>query len=168
MTQYNPYVQQSQYGQPQQNQEVEKAYDWNDTITEDAREFVLLPDGDYEFVVESFDRQHFSGSEKMPACPKAILNIRILAPEGITYVKHQLLLHSRVQYRLSEFFASIGQKKKGQPMRMNWSVVPGAHGRCKLGHRLYEGNTYNEIKQFYPAPEPGQTPNGNQYTPGAF
>ena len=33
MTQYNPYAQQTQYGQPQQNQEVEKAYDWNDTIT---------------------------------------------------------------------------------------------------------------------------------------
>ncbi len=63
MTQYNSYAQQPQYGQPQQNQEVEKAYDWNDTITEDAREFILLPDGDYEFVVESFDRQHFPGSE---------------------------------------------------------------------------------------------------------
>ena len=29
MTQYNPYTQQTQYGQPQQSQEVEKAYDWN-------------------------------------------------------------------------------------------------------------------------------------------
>lgn len=173
MTQYNnPYGQQYVYGQPTANQfqqPAEKAYDWNDTITEDAREYIILPEGDYDFVVESFERQHFAGSDKMPPCPKAILKIRIITSDGkVAYIQHQLLLHSRVEYRLSEFFTSIGLKKKGQPLQMNWTKVPGSHGRCKLGVRQYNGNTYNEIRQFYPAPESGQIPNGNSYTPGSF
>lgn len=37
---------------------------------------------------------------------------------------------------------------------MNWNAVTGAHGRCKIGTRVYNGNQYNEVKKFL-EPKPG-------------
>ena len=34
---------------------------------------------------------------------------------------------------------------------MNWNLVPGARGKCKVGVKNYNGNDYNEIKKFYPS-----------------
>ena len=69
---------------------------------------------------------------------------------------------------LSAFFAAIGQKKKGEPLRMNWNTIIGATGVCKVGTRQYNGNNYNEVKSMlYPEDvdytkvlnqQPGQTP----------
>ena len=59
---------------------------------------------------------------------------------------------------LSTFFRGIGQKKKGEPLRMNWPSVPGSTGRCKIGTRTYTGNEYNDIKKFYPKDEAPQKP----------
>ena len=42
--------------------------DWNDVIEDDGQEFVLLPEGDYNFVVTDFERGRFPGSAKIPAC----------------------------------------------------------------------------------------------------
>lgn len=154
--------------QPKQKQD--RAYDWGDTITADVKEFIVLPDGDYDFIVDRFERGQFEGSEKMPACPTAILYIKIdtpLSPESVI-IRHQLMLHSKVEWKLSEFFAAIGQKKKGQPLQMNWQLVPGARGKCKLGARQYNGNMYNEIKQFYPAPGYEGTTGGVGFTPNQF
>lgn len=140
----------------------ERALDWNDTITEDSMEFTTLPEGDYPFVVESFERGYFSGSEKMEACNKAILKIRIKSEEfGDVTVQHQLLLHNKVEFKISEFFAAIGQKKKGEQIKMNWQQVVGSTGLCKVGTREYNGNQYNNIKKFYPVEE-------KQYTAGQF
>ena len=33
--------------------DMEREFNWDDTITKDAAEFVLLPEGDYDFEVES-------------------------------------------------------------------------------------------------------------------
>ena len=141
---------------------VERELNWDDTIEKD-NQFVLLPEGDYNFTVESFDRARHPGSEKIPACNKAILKIRIDAAEGEAIITHNLFPHSRAEWRLSEFFASIGQKKKGETLRMNWGTVPGSTGRLKLGTRIHEGNTYNDIKKFYPKEN---TSSG--FTPGKF
>lgn len=140
----------------------EKSFGWDDTITQDAGEYILLPDGDYDFVVESFERARFDGSEKMPACNQAILKIKINSDLGSTTINHNLLLHTKTEWTLSAFFAAIGQKKKGEPLKMNWQLVPGSRGRCKLGHKLYNGSEYNEIKKFLPQEDK------QSYTPGQF
>lgn len=139
---------------------------WNDTIEKDASEFITLPEGDYDFIVESFDRARHNGSDKLPACNKAILRIRIDDPSGSVVVTHNLFLHTRTEGMLSAFFAAIGQKKKGEQLRMNWSTVPGSTGRLKLGIHKYqkdgEERTINEIKRFYPKE------GAPAFTPGKF
>lgn len=143
-------------------QNMDRELNWDDTIEKDNQS-IVLPEGDYDFTVESFDRARHPGSDKIPACNKAILKIRIDGAEGDVIITHNLFLHSRSEWRLSEFFASIGQKKKGETLRMNWNMVPGSTGRLKLGTRVYDGNTYNDIKKFYPR---DNTSSG--FTPGKF
>ena len=100
----------------------EKELQWDDTITKDASDFLLLPEGDYNFMVESFERGRHGGSEKLPPCNKAILTLRIDAPEGTAKITHNLFLHSKTEGMLSAFFTCIGQKKKGEPLKMNWDI----------------------------------------------
>ena len=148
------------------NEDNGRELDWNDTIEKDSSDFITLPEGDYDFMVESFDRARHNGSDTLPPCNKAILKIRIDDPAGTVIVTHNLFLHTKVEGLISAFFSSIGQKKKGEQLRMNWALVPGARGRLKLGIRKYqkdgEDRTINEIKKFYPKEV---TPS---FTPGKF
>lgn len=138
--------------------EMERELGWDDTIEKDASDFVTLPEGDYNFTVEGYERARHNGSEKLPPCNKAVIRLRIDAPEGSTLITHNLFLHSKTEGMLSAFFTSIGQKKKGESLRMNWNEVPGSTGRLKLGVHSYTGNDgeerkSNDVKRFYPKEE---------------
>lgn len=166
MTMYNNN---SNY-QAQAQQPAEKALGWNDTLWQDAQEYILLEDGEYDFIVDGFERGQYDGGENISACPVAVLKIRIDTPKGPAIITHRLLLHSKMEWKLSEFFTSIGLKKKDQPLRMDWNRVTGSRGRCKVGKREYKDNTYNDIKRFLPADGWDQsTLTGTTgFTPGAF
>ncbi len=127
------------------NEDNERELDWNDTIEKDSSDFITLPEGDYDFMVESFDRARHNGSDNLPPCNKAILKIRIDDPAGTVIVTHNLFLHTKVEGLISAFFSSIGQKKKGEQLRMNWALVPGARGRLKLGIRKYQKDGEDKI-----------------------
>jgi len=133
----------------------ERELGWDDTIEKDGGGgFVLLPAGDYNFTVAKFERSRFAGSDKMPPCNQAKLELTVHSPEhGDVVVFHNLFLHTKTEGLLSNFFAGIGQKKKGEPLRMNWNAVVGAKGKCKLGIRNYKYNgedrSSNEVKTFY-------------------
>ena len=49
----------------------ERVYGWDDEIQNDSS-FVIVPEGDYNFRVVNFQRGHYGGGDKIPACPKAI------------------------------------------------------------------------------------------------
>jgi len=139
---------------------------WDDVIENDSPEFVILPDGDYNFEVVDFERGRHNGSEKLPPCNKAIVHIRIEGKEGVSTIKHQLFLHTITEGMLCAFFAGIGQRQKGEKMKMNWNAVVGSKGRCKVGTRKWtndEGKemVFNEIKKFY-------EPEAKGFTPGKF
>lgn len=145
---------------------MERELEWNDTIEKDS-DFIILPEGDYSFTVESFERGRHNGSDKLPPCNKAVLMIKITAPEGETTIKHNLFLHTKTEGMLSAFFSSIGQKKKGEKLAMNWNTVTGATGRCMVGIHEFtgdDGNTkkYNQIIRFYPKED------AKTFTPGVF
>lgn len=134
--------------------DMERALDWDDSIEKDGGDFILLPEGDYDFKVEKFERARHSGSAKLPACNKAILTISIEGEEGTATLIHNLFLHTKTEGMLSAFFSAIGLKKKGEKVNMNWTMVPGSTGRCKVGIRNWtnsEGKAMqsNEIKKFY-------------------
>lgn len=141
------------------NNNVDREFGWEDEIEKES-EFVLLPEGDYSFKVESFERSRTNGSDKMPSCNMAVIKIRVDGEnDQSAMITYNLVLHSKLEWKISEFFAGIGQKKKGEKLKMNWQYVPGSTGRCKVGIRTYNGNQYNEIKKFYP-----KDPSYNQST----
>ena len=145
---------------------MEREFGWDDTITKDDA-FILLEPGEYPFTVKLLERARFNGSEKMPACPMAEVSIAINTPEGEVVIKNKLLLHSKTEWVLSSFFGSLGLKKKGEPLRMNWNLVTGARGRCEIGNRTHDGKEYNEVKKWIYS-EDQQAPAAGGWNPGKF
>ena len=149
-----------------QNEFLDRALDWDDEI-ENENEFTLLPEGEYDFEVLKFERGQHNGSAKLPACRKAILTIKIYGKNGeSTVITHNLFLHTKCEGILSAFFLSIGEKKHGEKVRMNWPAVPGAKGRCKVYIDTYNGNQYNKIKAFLAPEKAPANPDSNKY--GSF
>ena len=127
---------------------------WDDHIEHDSPDFVVLPEGDYDFEVVEFERARHAGSAKLPPCNKAVVHIKVEGAEGVSIIKHNLFLHSITEGMLCAFFTAIGQRQKGERVAMNWNKVIGSKGRAKVGIRKWtndQGETreYNEIKRFY-------------------
>lgn len=136
---------------------------WDDEIENDTPAFVLLPEGVYPFTVLGFERKRFGGSAKLPPCNQAELEIELCGGDsGRATVKHSLFLHSKTEGLLCAFFTSIGQRERGQRLRMNWAAVTGAKGWCKVIVEDWidrEGKTRqsNRIQAFLP-PEQAPAP----------
>lgn len=50
---------------------------WDDQIENDGQEFIILPEGGYNFTVTEFERGRFPGSAKIPACNKVTLTLEV-------------------------------------------------------------------------------------------
>jgi hypothetical protein len=165
------------------SQNIERELGWDDTIEKDGGEFILLPEGDYNFTVAKFERTRFAGSANLPACNQAKLELTIHSSQGDVTIFHNLFLHTKTEGLLSSFFSAIGQKKKNETLRMNWNAVIGAKGRCQLEHNKYmskgEERVNNQVKRFYSydeylkhsgnqQPFPTATQQGGGFTPGQF
>jgi len=127
---------------------------WDDEITSDSGGFVLLEEGDYDFTVTAFERGRFPGSQKLPACSKATLTLAVETAAGTASIRHDLILYSTLEWKISEFFRAIGQKKHGEPLRPRWGEVVGSRGRAHFKPRTYtkkdgtEGKA-NDVDRFY-------------------
>ena len=128
--------------------------DWNDTIENDGQEYIILPEGDYNFTVSAFERGRFPGSAKMQACNKASLTLSVETEEGIASVRTDLILNRLVEWRISAFFRCIGRKKHGERLVMDWNNLIGAKGRAHFKPRKYTDRDSNEkqandVDRFY-------------------
>lgn len=141
-----------------QNTNMDMALEWDSEISKDS-EFVLLPEGDYEFEVTQFERARHGGSEKLPACPKAVVHLRIDSSNDTAIIKHNLFLHRKTEGLLCAFFTAIGHRQHGEPLKMDWNRVVGSKGRCKVSVRTFtkdngEDGKSNEITKFYDYEKP--------------
>lgn len=115
------------------NEEMGREIGWDDQIENEGQDFEPLPDGEYEFTVASMERGRFPGSDRMSACNSASLDLLIKDTDGKEkHVFDTLYLNSKAEWRLSQFFLCIGQKKKGETLKPNWNTVPGSTGRVKV------------------------------------
>ena len=114
-----------------------REYRWEDEIENDGQDFFLLPEGEYPFTVTKFERGRSKGNGKMPPCNMAILQLHV---NEQAYITEYLLLNSKMEWKLSQFFVSIGLKKRGERVRMNWSKVLGASGMCRIKVEEYTGD----------------------------
>ena len=144
--------------------EVGRELDWDDSIEKDS-DYVLLPEGDYDFTIDHYERGRSNGSEKIPPSNMAIVYFNVRTPEGQeTTIKENFILHSKLEWKLSELFCGVGLKKKGEQLRMNWNALPGLTGRAQVSldaDKNDPSKKYNHIKKIYPK-ETGK------YTAGSF
>lgn len=142
-----------------------REFGWDDTIKEDSQEFKLLPEGDYNVTIEKFDRSRSSGSGKLPPCNMAVVYFIVHAPEGEVTIRENYVLHSSLEWKLSELFRGVGLKKEGEELRMDWGALPGKTARAKIGQEAGSKNPskkYNVIEKLYPkeSSKPAFTPGG--------
>lgn len=110
----------------------QKTFDWNDVI-ENESSFVLFPEGIYRFKVTGFDRERYQGSEKIPPCNKASLELTVYDEVGrSTVIRDGLFLIERMEWKLSAFFIALGLKKHGEKCPMKWNEILGREGMCKI------------------------------------
>lgn len=127
---------------------------WDDTIEYDGQEFILLPEGDYNFTVANFERGTFNGTPKVAPGNMAILTLQVDSELGTASIKTNLILNRTFEWKISAFFRSIGQKKHGERLVMNWSKVVGSRGRAHFKPRSYIGSDgterqANDLTRFY-------------------
>lgn len=126
---------------------------WDDVLEDDGREFVVLPEGDYDFTVTAYERGSFPGGAKIPACPKATVTLDIDNDQGIATARVDLLLYRTLEWKIASFFRAIGQKKLGEKVSMNWGKVIGERGRAHFRPRSYTKNgeerQVNDVVRFY-------------------
>lgn len=129
------------------------AMGWDDSIEDDGREFILLEEGDYNFKVTGFERGRYPGGSKIPPCNKASITVEVNTEKATATVKFDLLLYRSLEWRISGFFRSIGQKKHGEKLTMDWNKVIGSEGRAHFKQKTYTNNygeekTYNDVGYF--------------------
>lgn len=148
-------------------------FDWNDEIEQDSSDFELVPEGEYDFEVVKFERGRTPSDAKYPNCNQAILTLKLTNSEREATITDRLILNKKLEWKLSQFFCSIGQKKKGERVQMNWQIVCGATGKCKVSIRSYkkkddkpgeETGKSNDIKYY----EAENSAPAKRYTAGEF
>ncbi|KRN88171.1 hypothetical protein [Ligilactobacillus acidipiscis] len=114
---------------------------WGESFTAEESEFTLISAGNYPFTVKEMDRKIYDGSGKIPnGTPYAEVKCEVTGPEGTTTISERLYLLKRMQWKLTQFFQSIGQGVViGQPFQPNWSTVVGSKGMAEI-----EVNSYND------------------------
>lgn len=135
--------------------DIERELGWDDEISKESN-FTLLPAGEYDFTVKSFERGRYEPgpNAKLSPCNMATLMLEVTDGDLTATLQHRLFLHSRCEGMLCEFFLAIGLRKHGEPLKMNWPAIVARHGRCKVGVRKWNNSQTgeemqgNEIKRF--------------------
>jgi len=136
-----------------------RTLNWDSTITEDSKEFLVVPEGDFAFQVTNFERARYEGGSKMPACNKAVITLRVrLKQADGTYkyatVMTNFFLLGSMEWKIAQFFLALGMKKRGEPLKMDFPGAVGKKGYAHFKPRTFKNNdgedmTVSDIQRFY-------------------
>lgn len=137
------------------------AYQYDDVIDiENAS--AALPDGDYDFTVESVSYARYNGraSEKIPAnC--CVVDVLLRTAQGA--VRTNFKLCSTFNWLIAAFFRSIGMRDENGKLRMDWKAAVGRSGRMRVRTREYIGSdgaahTVSDVDKYYAPQTAARTP----------
>lgn len=113
------------------------AFGFDDQLPED-RPRGQLPVGDATFMVKSMRRVQKERGE-LGTVWIAELSLQVTPHDGSDPgpLKEELVLHTKLAFRMYQFFASIGQYEHGskEQFRPDWDAVQGSVGFCSIKHR---------------------------------
>ena len=95
----------------------------------------------------------------------AVVYFTVHVPEREVTIRENYVLHTILEWKLSELFRGVGLKKEGEELRMDWSALPGKTARAKIGLKpgIKDPNKkFNYIEKLYPkdTSKPAFTPGG--------
>ena len=142
--------------------------DWDSTIDKDERQpFEAIPEGDYDFTVDHFERDAVKNAESKYLGEKmAVVYLNIAVPgEEDVQLKENFILHSNFAWKIGSLLVSTGLKKRGEPITGGyWNKLPGCRGRCHViqtkGKK--EGSVFNNVETFY-APDDSNDSGANKW-----
>ena len=129
---------------------------WDDSIKQDSQNFDPIPEGDYNVTIEKYDRSRSKGEGKLPPCNMAVVYFIVHGPDREITIRENYILHSSLEWKLSELFCGVGLKKNGERLKMNWAALPGLKGRAQISldaDPKDSSKKYNHIKKIYPFEE---------------
>lgn len=133
---------------------MDREFGWNDEITEEGGNYEPLPEGNYDFTVAKVERARSKGTGKLPPCNMAKVTFNVWGADDKREITVNFVLHSSLEWKLSQLFLSVSMKKHGEPLRMDWTGIIGKKGKCQVIIRKYTKNddtegVTNDIKYFY-------------------
>ncbi len=112
---------------------------WDDEIEKDGAEFVVLPEGDYDFQVTKLERTTSNTS----GAPMAVLELKL----DKATITDRLVLMRSAEWKLTSFFVCIGLRKHGERYKPEWNKVVGARGTCRVAVEDWKDKNGNMRKQ---------------------
>ena len=113
--------------------------DWDDLITSDDDGIKLL-NGDYDFTVTEVTRTRYPGGDRIPACPMVRLTLTAADGDSRVPVTCALMLYRPMEWKISAFLRSVGLKKRGEAVAVDWSGLKGVRGRARFRPRTYKSD----------------------------
>lgn len=148
----NGFNQAPQYNQNNFNHAPQNdgAMGWDEEVTAESKEYTVLPDGIYPFIIkDAIVKGKTSGKGKLPVCNMATVTITIEFEGKEIKVKDNITLHRSIEWKISQFFESLGMKQKGVPFRPDWNGIVGKTGLAKMhAEEGSDGNMYNKVKEY--------------------
>lgn len=128
-------------------------FDFDGYIEDDGStvEFSLLPAGEYRFNVQKVNKDFYkAGPNSKIADQTPFIELELIVNNEdntkANYIRTRIFLSSAFEWKISSFFRSIGMKKHGERVKMDWDGSIGKTGRCTVTVREYT-NKNGETKQ---------------------
>lgn len=132
---------------------------WDSPVQD--REQKSLPKGEYRFVVKSLHGPYPSKGDKTLGADMGKLELSIFPldestgwdnPIGIGY--DRLIRHTSTDWKVCQFFTSIGDRKHDEVIVPQWDTVEGAHGRAIFCPETYDDKTTMKVEKYLPSVAP--------------
>lgn len=127
--------------------------------------FVVLPEGDYKFVVASHEIG-ISNSDKLPSNTKQIIvTLEVPSEQGTAKVRHYLNVYKKALFAIRQFSDCIGLTPEHGKATINLDNMDGKTGVCHLISQVgNNGNEYNHVATLYvPSKAPLITENDDAF-----
>jgi hypothetical protein len=125
--------------------EEDKGFGWDDPIdpTIEGKRNPLLPDGKAKFVVIKIERKREEygtfGTQNVAHVHMSVASLVDLDMEPAE-MEEKLCLHQDLQWKITQFFTAIGQRKHGNQGKFvpNWKLAEDeGSGECMMKSRKY-------------------------------
>lgn len=131
-----------------------QAYDFNATIEIPEQEFILLPEGTYQFTVTKVERGYHQPNPqnpgKIPAGTGVVtVYLSINTNEGTAIVKDRFFMHPSVNWRIGAFHKAVGLiPEESKQVTMNWDGSVGKTGYCSIKHVQGNQATFMNVEKY--------------------